>query len=163
MDYKKLRAIYSIKINGKKVEKTIIIIMSAIIVLTFLLIVAAGPLSKKILGSSKVGCEVEFQRLLRHKRVFPLKIKFSPVSLSADYRIRINKCFFNSMKTIRIVPEPDVTFIGKTDYLFSFNKADFDDQAIVVFYVKPLITGNTKLVIGNENGLSKEMDVFIYP
>ena len=146
-----------------KAERVAWIIMTLIIIAALSGILGIGPLSKRTLGSAEEGFKVEFHSLLRYRKEVPMRITIKPNIYSTDYRIRINKTFLKGMTTEKIVPEPEITYIGKDDYIYSFRLVDATAETTIAFYMKPETTGNKKLIIGEENGESKEMDIFIYP
>ncbi len=146
-----------------KAEKIATMILFGIILSIFFFIVFSGPLSKRTLGSLEEGFSVQTKSLLRYKRAFPMEILIKPVSFEKDYRISINKCYLKTMNIIKISPEPRITLIGENDYIFSFDLPNHPSNNKITFFMKPITTGNARLVIGQENGISKEMNVFICP
>ncbi len=146
-----------------KLETIIWISIAVLLSMVFLIIIGAGPLSKKTIGSKEEGFIVELQTMLRYKRAFSLNFSVNPPYPGKDYRIRINKGFLKNMSTIKIMPEPEVTFIGKDDYIFSFNIPEPTKETRIVFYLEPVVTGITKLIVVQENGKVMETDAFIYP
>lgn len=149
--------------KSDKAERITVMIMAVLIIMALVLIIGIGPLSKKTLGSAEEGFKVEFQTLLRYKKEVPMKITVKSDFNNKDCKIRINKNFLKGMITEKIIPEPKITFIGKDDYIFSFASNAPSSATTIAFYMKPATIGNKKLIIGEENGELKEMDIFIYP
>jgi hypothetical protein len=138
------------------------IFMVLLIVFTIFILYGFGPISRKSITSVEGKFTAKFQGILRYKKHAPLEIKFTKSENQKNYRIRINKDFFYSMVTDKIVPEPTLIFIDSLDYIYSF-RFNNDEDATVAFHLRPKTTGKRKLLIGAEKGIQKEMDIYIYP
>jgi hypothetical protein len=146
------------------VERIGWVVMATVVLAALVGLLGRGPLSSARQADDQGGLSLDYERFLHYRDHTTLKVTIAKGSAETRHvRVWLSRAYLESMRPLKIVPQPEREEIGGERQVFVFRRADHDAPLTIIFHVEPDDFGSLPGKLGIDDGAALDFWQFVYP
>lgn len=111
-------------------------------------------------STSSQSLQLEYNKFQRDQVTDELKIKLQQLQTPSS-TITFSKAFYEKMRVVQVVPEPDNVEINANEIKYTFNISQ--PEGSIIFYTKPMHVGSLYITVKGPDQEPVPVSMFVYP